>query len=211
MKKISKQIETVVNSHNFYKDKIKSLGIDSYSGRGSCVYTTEDVRKHIPIILNQYNIKSVVDSPCGDWNWMKELDLSGVSYIGYDVVEEVLENNKKKYGNDETIFQWKDLLNEDFNEKADLIICRDFLFHISTADALMLLKKFKASGSKYLLSTSFDKTTVNSDINPQDNGYGFRQINLLIEPFNMLNPIYSFLETHPDNAGRSMYLWKLNE
>ena len=93
----TKQIETVINSHNFYRDKIKNLGIDSYSGRGSCIYTTEDVRKHIQLILKQLNIKSMIDSPCGDWNWMKMVDLVGIKYTGYDIVEEVLENNKKNY------------------------------------------------------------------------------------------------------------------
>ena len=204
------QTETVVESHNFYKDKIKSLGIDSYSGRGSCIYTTEDIRKHLPLILKKFNIKSIVDSPCGDWNWMKTIDLEGVNYIGYDILEDVLESNNKNHGNDLVKFYWKDLVSESLTEKCDLIICRDFLFHISTKNGLSLLEKFRSTGSKYLLSTSFEGVATNLDINPLDKGYGFRQINLKIEPFNMLKPIYSFSETHPDNQGRSMHLWKLN-
>lgn len=209
--KITKQIEAVINSHNFYKDKIKDLGIDSYSGRGSCIYTTEDVRKHLPIILEQFKIKSIVDAPCGDWNWMKLIELSGIKYKGYDIVDEVLDNNIKTYRKEDVNFFWKDLLSEDFDDKVDLIICRDFLFHISNESVLNMLEKFKKSGSKYLLSTSFEKTTVNTDINTSDNDNGFRAINLMKDPFNIKNHVYSFLETHPDNAGRGMYLWKLND
>lgn len=210
MKK-TKQIETVTNSHNYYKDKIKSLGIDSYSGRGSCIDTTEDIRKHLPIIIEKFNVKSIIDSPCGDWNWMKLVNLENINYVGYDILDEILDINKEKYSKKNINFVWKDLLEDSNINKVDLIICRDFLFHINNNSVSFLLDKFKSSGSKYLLSTSFEKTNINVDIRLEENEYGYRPINLLKEPFNLESPIYSFLEEHVDNNGRGMYLWELNK
>jgi energy-converting hydrogenase A subunit M len=206
----SKQAQFVINSHNFYKDKIESMGLDSYCGRGSCTDTTEDIVENLPIIIEKFKIKSIIDSPCGDWNWMKRINIEDIDYIGLDIIDDVLEMNRSKYGNDKVKFKSVDLLNDNFDYKSDLIICRDFLFHIDTENVINLLNKFKASGSKYLLSTSFEYINENIDINQSDNGYGFRKINLLKEPFNLKNPIFGFIEKHPENMGRGMYLWEIN-
>jgi 2-polyprenyl-3-methyl-5-hydroxy-6-metoxy-1,4-benzoquinol methylase len=200
---LSEQVKSVINSHEYYRDK----GFESFSGMGSFLQQTEDVRKHLPIIFEKFNIKSITDSPCGDWNWMKLVNLEGIDYIGYDVVDEVLELNIQKYQKENIKFEWKDIINEDIRE-SDLIICRDFMFHVSNENVSKLLKNFKNSGSTYLLTTSFEYVNVNENFS--SDVYGFRKINLKASPFNFGEPVYSFIETNPNNEGRGMYLWKIN-
>jgi hypothetical protein len=69
--------------------------------------------------------------------------------------------------------------------KVDLIFVRDCLGHLSDQNVLKAIKNIKASGSKYLLTTSFTKWNYNSNI--EDGGW--RCINLLIDPFK-LKPQY---------------------
>jgi hypothetical protein len=35
----------------------------------------------------------MLDAPCGDFNWMKEVDLSAVHYTGGDIVEPLVNSN----------------------------------------------------------------------------------------------------------------------
>lgn len=203
MKEKSEQVNSVLKSHDYWR----KFPQESYSGRGSHIETTEDVRKHLPLIIEKYNIKSITDSPCGDWNWMRLVNLDGIDYIGYDVVDEVLENNKSKYQKENIRFENRDIINEPIR-KSDLIICRDFMFHVSNENVSKLIKNFKNSGSTYLLTTCFDYVTKNEDFSSAE--YGFRKINLRVEPFSFNEPLYEFIETHMDNEGRGMYLWKIN-
>src|SRR3712207_7875432 len=49
---------------------------ESYSGRGSELGATESLRSYLPQLFERLNIKTFLDAPCGDWNWMRQVDLS---------------------------------------------------------------------------------------------------------------------------------------
>jgi len=199
---ITNQIKDVINKLPMYKQMQSRFG--SLSGDGSQLCTTETVRRELPIIFDKFGIKSISDAPCGDFFWMQYVNLDGIDYIGYDAIEEIVAANITKFGNR---FEQLDILNN-IVRKSDLIICRDFLFHISNDDICRVLNNFKKSGSTYLLSTTFTYITVNKNKSSDD--YDSRPINLMIEPINMGQPIYSFVEEHPDCRHRSMSLWKIN-
>lgn len=38
-------------------------------------------------MLKKYSIKSILDIPCGDFSWMKKIELDGIEYIGADIVK----------------------------------------------------------------------------------------------------------------------------
>ena len=59
---------------------------ESVSGGGSEMQNTEAIRRELPYLIQKFGIKSILDIPCGDWNWMKSVDLCGASYIGADIV-----------------------------------------------------------------------------------------------------------------------------
>ncbi|MCL2844566.1 MAG: hypothetical protein FWE23_03820 [Chitinivibrionia bacterium] len=115
---------------------------------------------------------------------MKTINKDGITYIGGDIVEKIVENNNELYGNESISFKVLDITEDDL-PKVDMILCRDCLCHLSNENVLKALRNFKKSGAKYLLATSYPLTSQNWDINNGD----FRPINLLIEPFNLPHPI----------------------
>jgi hypothetical protein len=82
---------------NIYKTNYWSSN-ESYSGKGSQINTTINIRKALPKLFKKYKIKTLLDVPCGDFNWMKEVDKTNIEYIGGDIVEEIVVNNNKKWG-----------------------------------------------------------------------------------------------------------------
>lgn len=161
---------------------------ESKSGTGSELKATESIRAELPVLFAKYNIKSVLDIPCGDLNWISTLDLGGIQYTGADIVPELVAKNQEKWPD-------KTFLNLDLTfsalPMADLVLVRDCFGHLSTANVQRCLKNIKASGIRYLLATSMTRTTVNTDI---DNGQ-WRLLNLMVEPYD-LKPLYLINEEH---------------
>ncbi|HEX5706416.1 MAG TPA: hypothetical protein VFX96_03930, partial [Pyrinomonadaceae bacterium] len=70
---------------------------ESVSGRGSTLARTEVVRRELPSLLAEVGAKSLLDAPCGDFNWMREVELAGIVYTGADVVAELVARNRQLY------------------------------------------------------------------------------------------------------------------
>lgn len=155
---------------------------ESKSGLGSELKSTEVIREEIPEVLKKFKIKSFLDIPCGDFNWMNKVDFGDVEYIGADIVESMIESNIKKYEGKN--FKVLDITKDEL-PKVDLIFVRDILGHFNYENIEKAINNMIKSGSKYLLTTSFTKWTYNTNI---ENG-GWRPINLMIPPFNF-KPIY---------------------
>ncbi|MCY4101455.1 MAG: hypothetical protein OXF46_11145 [Rhodobacteraceae bacterium] len=72
---------------------------ESPSGTSSELEATTNIRKQIPALVKEYEVKRILDIPCGDYNWMRyvvpKLD---VEYIGGDIVKPLIEKNRRKYG-----------------------------------------------------------------------------------------------------------------
>lgn len=180
---------------------------ESKSGAGSELKNTETLRQELSVLLKKYKIQSMLDIPCGDFNWMKEVDLKDVIYIGADIVEELIQSNNSKYVNQH--FTPLNLI-EDTLPQVDLVFVRDCLGHLSNDNVLKALENIKRSGSKYLLATSFTKWSQNPDI--VDGGW--KCINLMIAPFYM-NPIYLINENcqegYPHYNDKCMLLFDLTK
>ena len=69
---------------------------ESKSGAGSNFESTKNIKFHLPILIKKFNIESIFDAPCGDFNWIDHvLRETNVDYIGSDIVEELILSNKK--------------------------------------------------------------------------------------------------------------------
>ena len=66
---------------------------ESVSGKGSTLSQTYRIRESLPIILEKYRINSLLDIPCGDFNWLSQIDLNSFQYIGGDIVYEIIKKN----------------------------------------------------------------------------------------------------------------------
>jgi hypothetical protein len=200
---MSKQINGATEQANRF---IKNYG--NYSGSGSTLDATKDIRLFLEKIIKNYTIQSLNDAPCGDCSWIKHLNLKGVVYKGYELLDFVLKEAFNNMGNHGVLYKG-DLVSS-IVEQADLILCRDFIFHLDFIDGVKVLNNFKASKSKYLISTTFD-IPKNQDLKPSElkAGYGWRKINLEIEPYNLGKPIERVLESNEVCEGRYVGLWLL--
>ena len=181
---------------------------ESRSGGGSEINSTVRLREFLPNILKKYKIKTVLDAPCGDYNWMKAVDKAGIDYIGGDIVPDCVENNNKLYREENVSFSVIDITKDEL-PTVDMIICKDCLQHLSSEDVWMALNNFKKSGSTWLLTTSYPLTLRNWDIQNGD----YRPLNLLAEPFN-LNCFHE--KIHEDSGygveeDKMMFLYRLDD
>ncbi|MCP5107879.1 MAG: class I SAM-dependent methyltransferase [bacterium] len=183
-------------------------GEESISGPGSSIEQTAEIRKEIARLLIDYKIKSIVDIPCGDFNWMKQLDLTGIKYTGADIVKELIRENNKQYSNEKISFVNLDLTNDQL-PACDLIICRDCLVHFSFRDIQRAVENIINSGSKYLLTTTFVEQEANEDTVTG----GWRPINLEKAPFNFPPPLHAIDENCTEMNGafkdKSLSLFKI--
>lgn len=66
------------------------VGTESLSGAGSTRFQTRVIRQKIPDLFRELGVKSLVDIPCGDFHWMRDVDLTDIHYTGADVVDEMV-------------------------------------------------------------------------------------------------------------------------
>lgn len=179
---------------------------ESRSGEGSTLSMTEGIRNNLPKIISQFRIKSIFDGPCGDFNWMKDIDLSEVRYVGADIVKPIIIDLKRKYTRPNISFLHHDLTLNSIPQ-SDLVLTRDCLFHFSYGDIGKFLEKFLESNSKFLLTTSHlnDNNFTNIDIVTGD----FRLLDLFMEPFLFPKNFHFEIKEpgHSNHAPRALYLW----
>src|SRR5207302_6386680 len=128
-------------------------------------------------VVEQMAVRSLLDIPCGDFHWMQHVDLSGVEYVGADVVPEMVAANAR-FAAANVSFRRLDVISDRL-PAADLVLCRDCLPHFSLRDVRRALENIVASGSTFLLTTTFTERTYNQDIMTGD----FRAIILEMKPF----------------------------
>jgi hypothetical protein len=193
-----------------YQTRFWAPGGESASGPGSSLVQTELIRNAIPEIVSRYGITSLLDVPCGDFWWARHMELGSCIYLGADLVEEIVLNNIRDYGGLLRQFVALDLT-RDRLAKADMILCRDCLPHLSYKNIKKALANIKASGSKYLLTTTFFDRRSNQDTITG----GFRPLNLQVAPFDFPEPLHLINEGCDLKAGKekdkSLGLWLVDQ
>lgn len=181
---------------------------ETVSGVGSELRVTCRMRQELSRLIKRFGITSIADAPCGDLNWMKHVNIGTCRYIGIDIVQELIENNKRIFGSSRE-FRHLNLV-ENVIDQVDLIICRDMLAHLTYEQIFTVLKNFKKSGSKYILMTTSVITHKNDDI--QGAG-GWRVLNLELPPFNLPRPLALIEEDVPFELerGKHLGLWFLDD
>ena len=184
---------------------------ESRSGRGSNINATKIIQEKLPVLWKQYEIKTFLDVPCGDYNWMKGVPKDNIVYIGGDIVAKLIEENNQKYKTKNISFELLDIT-KDILPTVDMIFCRDCLQHLSYESVFKVLKNFKESNSKYLLTTSYPLTLSNWDIFDGD----YRPLNLRKKPFNFPPSLHKIHEKQKmgergSEVDKCMYLYKMND
>ena len=188
-------------------------GTESRSGNGSTLVQTAVIRDQIPLLFKELNIKSVLDAPCGDFNWMKEImkQSPNIQYTGLDIVPDLVEANRKSYASDSVKFRVESIVTDNL-PRADLIICRDCLVHMPIDHALKAVERFRKSGAKYLLCTTFTRREKN---NEEFIRGLWRALNMEKQPFD-LGPASKLINENCTEAGdfladKCLGLWDLQK
>ena len=157
---------------------------ESRSGTGSTLDNTQIVRKGLNLVIKSYNIKNILDIPCGDFSWMMHFleQQKNLNYVGGDIVSNLIRDLSEKYTTKNISFRQIDLIKDDL-PKADLLFCRDCFMHLSNEDIKMSLKNFLRSDIKYLMASNNINESLKSNINIQTGEY--RKVNLFLPPFNL--------------------------
>jgi SAM-dependent methyltransferase len=183
---------------------------ETRSGPGSTMAQTRILSHALPPVLRCLGVTSVLDVACGDVNWMPFRMLQGIKYIGADIVADMVAANQRKHPADDVSFIQLDVV-EEVPPMVDAIFCRDCFVHLSLADISRALKHLKASGSSYLLTTTFPGNPALPDIKIG----GWRPINLERAPFNFPAPIAVINEGCTEGGGKfsnkSIGIWRLSE
>ena len=178
MKDEMKEVFTDIFSSNMWGSS------ESVSGKGSTKESTQGAVDAVNIIINEYKISSMLDIPCGDFNWMKNVNFKNINYIGADIVDKLVEDNNTKYSDDNISFEVLDITKDEL-PKSDLVVVRDCFVHLPNNLILKAIKNIISSGSKYLLTTTFLEHQENSDIRIG----GWHSVNINSSPFNLPRPI----------------------
>lgn len=179
----------------------------SLSGTGSALVQTNIIMQAIPDMLQKYQIKSMLDIPCGDLFWMQHVNIGSTIYTGADIVSELIKRNEEIYIDKK--FLVLDICCDPLPH-VDLILCRDCFVHLKLKDALQAVHNIKRSGSKYLLITTFPQCTKNAELGLNF----FRPLNLCMPPFYFPQPIELINEGCTEDEGiysdKSLGLWRLD-
>ena len=177
---------------------------ESRSGPGSTLERTEILRRELPPMLARLGVRTLVDAPCGDCNWRQHTAIDLDAYIGVDIVPTLIEENRRRFPHPNWRFELADLVEDDL-PRGDAVLCRDALIHLSLAEILRALSNIRRSGAKYLLATSHETISANTDVTTG----GWRSVNLMLAPFNLPPPLERIIEN--PQTGKILGIWMLAE
>ncbi len=185
----------------------RSWGGDSVSGSGSDPATTAPLLEALPPLLAALGVRTILDAPCGDGNWMAALDYRLEHYTGIDVVPAVVAAAAAAHGGPGREYRVGDLIDDPLPQ-ADLVLCRDCLVHLPFAEGLEALANIRRSGATWLLATTFPAGEANVDIRMGR----WRPLNLCRPPYSLPEPeqlVNERLTADPRFADKSLGLWRL--
>jgi hypothetical protein len=105
----------------------------SVSGGGSNLEQTAVLRAALPQVLGALGVRSLLDAPCGDYHWMRHVDLELERYVGGDIVTELVQRLEATHGRPGREFVRIDLT-EDRLPRVDAILSGDRNRDIVTGD-----------------------------------------------------------------------------
>jgi hypothetical protein len=200
----------VQNASDFYSDAAwppKKRG--SASGPGSDLgYATQVSMQVLQGAIRRYNIRTMIDVPCGDANWIfdsLETDTMEL-YIGLDIVKRLVEVNAARLAHHSNkIFRHWDgakcpfpkIVQGTVERAVDLVHARDVLQHLPLPQGIQFLCHVFQSGARVFVTTSFLGSKTNKAIHEGD----FFHNDLTGAPFNLPAPkdntIVTCTLTHP--------------
>jgi hypothetical protein len=169
-----------------FEQIFRSAGWDSdesLSGPGSEVARASAYRGRLRKTLDEFDLQSVFDAPCGDLNWILPA-VEGRRYIGGDIAESLIAQLEKLHP--QLDLRRFDICTDRFPE-ADVWHCRDCLFHLPFDDIVKALTNFARSKIPYALLTTHKARLMHRNLDVPAGGW--RYLDLEREPIGLPTPI----------------------
>jgi len=168
----------------------------SSSGHGSYEENTVLFRKNLSEIIQQYNIKSILDLACGNYISVRDIvENNDIKYIGADISVKIIEHNKKTYPHQN--FICLDAITSDLTQyNCDLIIFRHVIQHLNYTDAQKAIANIFTSKSKYLIINHQRGLRENRDSHIPEDGWANQMYNLNLAPFDLQNKELHYIKDH---------------
>lgn len=204
--------------HREYDRNPPNMRPETADGPGATLALTEGLIVWLSDLIERRQICTMLDMACGDWSWMRMVDLGTTEYTGWDVDPGRIETCRHRVahadfagcggaGRPNTVFEVVNALTVDqIVGGYDLVLAREFLTHITNEHVLGILDKLRGGGdddfvqgsNEFLLASTFpgaDNTA--REWHPERatwEGYLEAPIDLSAEPFNLGEPLESFKE-----------------
>jgi hypothetical protein len=176
---------------------------ETVSGGSSTLHYTEQLRQTLPALIAELRIETLLDAPCGDFNWMSEVELPVKHYIGCDIVPLIVQDARIRHGRPGREFRTLDLCHDPLPD-ADLLLCRDCFIHLSEDMIFLAVDNILRSNVKYLLTTTYPDGR-NRGIH---NGDWFT-VNLCAAPYHFPPPLRVLDDWMPPFDKHQLALWEV--
>jgi SAM-dependent methyltransferase len=153
-----------------------------HSGTGSTMRATMYWRLFVTAFLANNHITSVVDAGCGDWEFSQSIDWTGIDYKGYDIVEAVIEADKKRFERPNIHFFTADIVTTDL-PAADLLIVKHVLQHLPNEAVRRLILQFPKYRHVVLVNGVDPITLSSNNLDIVDGAY--RDLDVTAPPFSL--------------------------
>jgi hypothetical protein len=139
-------------------------------------------------------------------NWMRRLDYKFDSFVGVDIVPDLVHALLLQSWPDGFHFQVGNITT-DILSYADAVLCRDCLVHLPFRKVEQATRLFKRARFHYLIATTFPAQGVNQDCGIGD----WRPLNMSLEPFCWGEPLLLLPEREVgdgfDYPDKSLGIW----
>ncbi len=120
------------------------------SGSGSDAAQTSEYCELVNDFVEEHQIERVVDLGCGDFRVGRQIARPEISYVGVDVVPDLINHNQKTFGADAIRFQLGDLTAGELPD-GDLCLVRQVLQHLSNKEIVRAIERCEKY--RYLIVT----------------------------------------------------------
>jgi hypothetical protein len=186
-----KEIFKEIYLQQLWRPENERKNFDYYSGIGS--YDSELINDYVESVKNFLltfkNKPNVVDLGCGDFNVGLKLRKYCKNYIASDIVDELIDHNKKKFKQYNVDFRVLDITKNELPE-AEICFLRQVLQHLSNSSILCFIGLLKKKYKYILITEHFPNTAkfisnIDKSDGPDIRIYQNSAVVLTAPPFNL--------------------------
>ena len=188
---------------------------ESVSGHGSDTAATRTLVAALPAMFHRLSVRSLLDVPCGDFHWMRDVDLQGIDYTGGDIVPDLVARNQA--GEAGRAVRGA-ISSQTICREVDMVFVRDCFIHFTNDLIFQALRNIQRSGSRYLCVTHEANIgrfggpsgrNIELDRAVEGVNHEFRPISFELPPFAFGKPIDSAADRIQGNAVTVMAVWDI--